>query len=209
MSEKMTPQGMQWEKTPCPKCGKEITTHQGGRAAHIRNCKGKVEESEPKRVVEIDPLAIGDAKLQTPKAANPTLAEEIRYSEEKTGQAVAAIERVKKEAPNAIVSFTGSSDEFKSEEKRLRAEGKVPDDHVFYWGDVRQHKSDIHKYIPVDDGGRQPQVGENQAYHRHKSLANAEHQAATQRSKSMFQDTSGEVESKPLFNEPVRPNPEK
>lgn len=210
MSEAIT--GKTWKQLPCQKCGEQVTTHPGGRAAHTRNCKGKVEDNAPKVVVEIDPYE-GQAdgpKLRQATAANPTLADEIKYAEAKTGQAVEAIQRVRASAPDAIVSFTASPDQFKAEEQRLRAEGKVPDDHVFYWGDIREHKANVHKYIPVNDDGKQTQVGENEAFHRHKDLYKAEIASSEAQSKAMFDseyDIGGESR-KPLYGDTVKPNQE-
>lgn len=172
---------------PCPKCREQITTHGAGRAAHIRQCKGKVENNAPTKVIQIDPL--GAQTGGGPKVApsgNSSLEQEIAYAEEKTGRQVAEIERVRAEAPDAIVSFAASPDEFVVTEKRLRAEGKIPEDHVLYWGDVLEHKANIHKYIPVNDDGKQPRIGENEAFHRHKSLYQAEIQSSEEQSKAMF-----------------------
>ena len=183
------------ETLPCSKCGKQVTTEPKGRAQHTRDCKGQVEEVGPSEVIEID--ALDTANNPTPMvsiAANPTLADEIKYAEAKTGQQVTVLERVRKEAPDAIVSFTGAADEFRAVEKRLRAEKKVPEDHVFYWGDIREHKANVHKYIPVNDDGKQPQIGENEAFHRHKSLYEAETAASEAQSRAMFDteyDTGG------------------
>jgi len=185
----------EYPKERCEKCGEMVTTFLPARAKHMKNCKGP-KDYEPKPVVTLTEADVGEP--DKPAATKPQDAEskkaqtklqiEKAYAKQKAMRQVAAIERARKSAPDAVVGMAISGDKLTATIKMLREQGRIPADYTTYWGEDVDHAHNLHAgYEPVEDlEGRQPRIKEMELWMRPKAVSDAQVAADEESSRKQF-----------------------